>query len=338
MTVYSTDGETVLGTASGTFAVGDSGTVSLSSFAGAQLLTATIANASGSTSASLGAFAGGAKLYAYDDFGDYGTAAIGDQAPELVGFSASAKWVQQWPWAVHGQATELSFPDFLVSTNREGSVSRSSAGYSDSAKRALASDAIPYTGTFYYRFVFRQSEPGEGYTWCNKNSWYHSGNTLGFSTTSDADQDFYAIFNNRKTIGAGPMPDGNNSAIGIYLRTGWDKRTELVAPKDYEYGADYLVCVEVTVSESGNETFRAFAQKVADCTKANTVTNPTWIDCADCAADIASSSAPLAYLTLVTHCASGDTGSIAFDEFRMGATLADIFPCKSSGGLVIMLR
>ena len=240
---------------------------------------------------------------------------------------------------MHGQATELSFPDFLVSTNREGSVyRRASDGYADAAKRALASDAIPYTGTFYYRFVFRQSEPGEGYTWCNKNSWYHSGNTLGFSTTSDADQDFYAIFNNRKTIGAGPMPDGNNSAIGIYLRTGWDKRTELVAPKDYEYGADYLVCVEVTVSESGNETFRAFAQKVADCTKANTVTNPTWIDCADCAADIASSSAPLAYLTLVTHCASGNTGSIAFDEFRMGATLADIFPCKSSGGLVIMLR
>ena len=68
------------------------------------------------------------------------------------------------------------------------------------------------------------------------------------------------------------------------------------------------------------------------------MTNPTWIDCADCAADIASSSAPLAYLTLVTHCASGNTGSIAFDEFRMGATLADIFPCKSSGGLVIMLR
>ena len=135
------------------------------------------------------------------------------------------------------------------------------------------------------------------------------------------------------------MPDANNSAIGIYLRTGFNRRTELVAPDDYEYGTDYLVCVEVTVSEGGNETFRAFAQKVADCTKANTVTNPTWIDCADCAADIASSSAPLAYLTLVTHCASGNTGSIAFDEFRMGATLADIFPCvENAKSLIIIIR
>ena len=62
VTVYSTDGETVLGTASGTFAVGDSGTVSLSSFAGAQLLTATIANASGSTSASLAGAKGTASM------------------------------------------------------------------------------------------------------------------------------------------------------------------------------------------------------------------------------------------------------------------------------------
>ena len=340
VTVYSTGGETVLGTASGTFAVGDSGTVSLSSFAGAQLLTATIANASGSTSASLGAFAGGAKLYAYDDFGDYGTEVIGNQAPKLVGFSTSAGWAQIWPNAVRGQATELSFPDFLVSTNREGSVyRRASDGYADAAKRALASDAIPYAGTFYFRFVFNQTQPEEGKTWCTSDSWHKSGNSLGLSSGSATQQYINNVwYNDTKQVGAGPMPNTDNDAIGIYLRTGWDKRTELVAPKDYEYGADYLVCVEVTVSESGNETFRAFAQKVADCTKANTVTNPTWIDCADCAADIASSSAPLAYLTLVTHCASGNTGSIAFDEFRMGATLADIFPCKSSGGLVIMLR
>ena len=339
VTVYSTDGETVLGTASGTFAVGDSGTVSLSSFAGAQLLTATIANASGSTSASLGAFAGGAKLYAYDDFGDYGTEVIGNQAPKLVGFSTSAGWAQIWPNAVRGQATELSFPDFLVSTNREGSVyRRASDGYADAAKRALASDAIPYAGTFYFRFVFNQTQPEEGKTWCTSDSWHKSGNSLGLSSGSATQQYINNVwYNDTKQVGAGPMPNTDNDAIGIYLRTGWDKRTELVAPKDYEYGADYLVCVEVTVSESGNETFRAFAQKVADCTKANTVTNPTWIDCADCAADIASSSAPLAYLTLVTHCASGNTGSIAFDEFRMGATLADIFPCVAKS-LIIIIR
>ena len=51
------------------------------------------------------------------------------------------------------------------------------------------------------------------------------------------------------------MPDSTNSLIGVYLRTGWDKRTELVAPEDYKYDTDYLVCVEVTLSDSGNETF-----------------------------------------------------------------------------------
>ena len=40
---------------------------------------------------------------------------------------------------------------------------------------------------------------------------------------------------------------------------------------------------------------------------------------------------------LVTHCASGNTGSIAFDEFRMGATLADIFPCVAKS-LIIIIR
>ena len=339
MTVYSTDGETVLGTASGTFAVGDSGTVSLSSFAGAQLLTATIANASGSTSASLGAFAGGAKLYAYDDFGDYGTEVIGNQAPKLVGFSTSAGWAQIWPNAVRGQATELSFPDFLVSTNREGSVyRRASDGYADAAKRALASDAIPYAGTFYFRFVFNQTQPEEGKIWCTSDSWHKSGNSLGLSSGSATQQYINNVwYNDTKQVGAGPMPNTDNDAIGIYLRTGWDKRTELVAPKDYEYGADYLVCVEVTVSESGNETFRAFAQKVADCTKANTVTNPTWIDCADCSIDIVSASAPFKWVTFATHGASNnDNATIAFDEFRMGATLADIFPCVAKSFVIII--
>ena len=136
------------------------------------------------------------------------------------------------------------------------------------------------------------------------------------------------------------MPDSTNSLIGVYLRTGWEKRTELVAPEDYEYDTDYLVCVEVTVSESGNETFRAFAQKVADCTKANTVTNPTWIDCADCSIDIVSASAPFKWVTFATHGASNnDNATIAFDEFRMGATLADIFPCvENAKSLIIIIR
>ena len=336
VTVYGTDLKTVLGTTNGNFAVGDSGTVSIPPFAGAQLLTATIANASGSTSASLGAFAGGAKLYAYDDFGGYtATAAISGKSPSKTGFASTA-WNEAYNQPLKAQSTDLDFPEFLAKTNLAGSVVRS-AGYKTSAKRELDVTTVPYTGTFYYRFVFRQSEPSEGNSWCTYGSWNHGGNTLGFSTTSDTHQDFYDIFNNRKTIGAGPMPDGNNSAIGIYLRTGWDKRTELVAPDDYEYGTDYLVCVEVTVSEGGNETFRAFAQKVADCTKANTVTNPTWVDCTACNRDIVSVSAPFKWVTFATHGASNnDNATIAFDEFRMGATLADIFPCVAKSFVIII--
>ena len=338
VTVYGTDLKTVLGTTNGNFAVGDSGTVSIPPFAGAQLLTATIANASGSTSASLGAFAGGAKLYAYDDFGGYtATAAISGKSPSKTGFASTA-WNEAYNQPLKAQSTDLDFPEFLAKTNLAGSVVRS-AGYKTSAKRELDDTTVPYTGTFYYRFVFRQSEPSEGNSWCTYGSWNHGGNTLGFSTTSDVSQDFYTIFNNQKTIGAGPMPDSTNSLIGVYLRTGWDKRTELVAPEDYKYDTDYLVCVEVTLSDSGNETFRAFAVKVADFTK-SMISAPPWINCTDCSRDIVSPSEPFKWVTFATHGASNDdNATIAFDEFRMGATLADIFPCvENAKSLIIIIR
>lgn len=275
--------------------------------------------------------------FACDDFSGYTAAAsISGKSPSKTGFASTA-WNEDYNQPLKAQSTDLDFPEFLAKTNLAGSVVRS-AGYKTSAKRELDDTTVPYTGTFYYRFVFRQSEPGEGYTWCNQNSYHHAGNSLGFSATSNVSQDFYAIFGSHKTIGAGPMPDANNSAIGIYLRTGWSKRTELVAPENYKYDTDYLVCVEVTVSEGGNETFRAFAQKVADCTKANTVTNPTWVDCTACNRDIVSASAPFKWVTFATHASSDPNATIVFDEFRMGATLADIFPCKSSGGLVIIFR
>ena len=156
VTVYGTDLKTVLGTTNGNFAVGDSGTVSIPPFAGAQLLTATIANASGSTSASLGAFAGGAKLYAYDDFGGYtATAAISGKSPSKTGFASTA-WNEAYNQPLKAQSTDLDFPEFLAKTNLAGSVVRS-AGYKTSAKRELDDTTVPYTGTFYYRFVFRQS-------------------------------------------------------------------------------------------------------------------------------------------------------------------------------------
>ena len=336
VTVYGTDLKTVLGTTNGNFAVGDSGTVSIPPFAGAQLLTATIANASGSTSASLGAFAGGAKLYAYDDFSGYtAEAAISGKSPSKTGFASTA-WNEAYNQPLKAQSTDLDFPEFLAKTNLAGSVVRS-AGYKTSAKRELDDTTVPYTGTFYYRFVFRQSEPSEGNSWCTYGSWNHGGNSLGFSATSDTSQDFYAIFNNHKTIGAGPMPDSTNSLIGVYLRTGWDKRTELVAPEDYKYDTDYLVCVEVTLSDSGNETFRAFAVKVADFTK-SMISAPPWINCTDCSRDIVSPSEPFKWVTFATHGASNDdNATIVFDEFAMGPTLKDIFQ-RVAKPFVIIIR
>ena len=274
--------------------------------------------------------------FAYDDFSGYTAAtSINGQSLSKTGFASSA-WTDPYDWPLKAQSSDLGFPEFLVKTNLAGSVVRSK-GYKTSAKRELDDTTVPYTGTFYYRFVFRQSEPGEDYTWCNQDSWNHSGNTLGFSNTSTVNQNFYETFNNQKTIGAGPMPDANNSAIGIYLRTGWSKRTELVAPENYEYGTDYLVCVEVTLSDTGDETFRAFAVKVADFTT-SMLRNPDWIDCTACNTDIVSASAPFKWVTFATHASSDPNATIVFDEFAMGPTLTDIFPRKSSGGLVIRIR
>ncbi len=333
MTVYGTDGATVLGSASGSFAVGHSGSFALSSFAGAQLLAATIANASGSTSVSLGAFVGGAKVYACDDFGAYGTAAIGGQAPGLVGFSASDAWAQPWPTAVRGQADDLSFPDFVLATNRTGSIyRRGSDGYSDSAKRALAADAIPYAGTFYYRFVFRQSSPETDGAWGTRP--YHTGCSLGLSTSAATRQGVGDIWLYDKQIAAGPMQYEDGSTC-IRLRTGWGAWTELVSTNDYAYATDWLVCVETTLSDVGVETFRAFAQKVSDCTRRN-LRHPAWVDCTECATDIASSAAPFTHLVAITQCAAGNTGSIAFDEFRLGATLDDVFPTIPNATLIVV--
>ena len=261
--------------------------------------------------------------FACDDFSGYtATASISGKSPSKTGFASSA-WTEDYNWPLKVQSTDLGFPEFLARTNLVGSVVRSK-GYKTSAKRELDVTTVPYTGTFYYRFVFRQSEPGEGYTWCNQNSYHHTGNTLGFSATSTVSQDFYKIFGSHKTIGAGPMPNAANSAIGIYLRTGWDKRTELVAPADYEYATDYLVCVEVTLSDSGKETFRAFAVKVADFTK-SMISAPPWIDCTACSIDIVSGATPFKWVTFATHASSDENATIVFDEFAMGPTLKDIF-------------
>ena len=260
---------------------------------------------------------------ACDDFSGYTAAAsISGKSPSKTGFSSSA-WTEDYDWPLKAQSTDLGFPEFLARTNLVGSVVRSK-GYKTSAKRELDVTTVPYTGTFYYRFVFSQSKPGEGYTWCNQNSYHHAGNSLGFSATSTVSQDFYAIFGSHKTIGAGPMPDANNSAIGIYLRTGWSNRTELVAPDDYEYGTDYLVCVEVNLSDSGNETFRAFAVKVADF-KTSMISTPPWIECTGCSRDIVSASTPFKWVTFATHASSDANATIVFDEFAMGPTLKDIF-------------
>ena len=273
--------------------------------------------------------------FACDDFSGYTAAAsISGKSPSKTGFASSA-WTEDYDWPLKAQSTDLGFPEFLARTNLVGSVARSK-GYKTSAKRELDVTTVPYTGTFYYRFVFSQSKPGEGYTWCNQNSWYHSGNSLGFSATSTVSQDFYAIFNNHKTIGAGPMPDANNSAIGIYLRTGWSKRTELVAPEDYEYDTDYLVCVEVTLSDSGSETFRAFAVKVADFSS-SMISTPPWIDCTACGADIVSGSEPFKWVTFATHASSDENATIIFDEFAMGPTLKDIFQ-RVAKPLAIIIR
>ena len=273
--------------------------------------------------------------FACDDFSGYTAAAsISGKSASKTGFSSSA-WTEDYNWPLKAQSTDLGFPEFLARTNLVGSVVRSK-GYKTSAKRELDSTTVPYTGTFYYRFVFSQSEPGEDYTWCNQNSWYHSGNSLGFSATSTVSQDFYAIFNSHKTIGAGPMPDANNSAIGIYLRTGFNRRTELVAPADYEYDTDYLVCVEVTLSDSGSETFRAFAVKVADFSS-SMISTPPWIDCTACDADIVSGSEPFKWVTFATHASSDENATIVFDEFAMGPTLKDIFQ-RVAKPLAIIIR
>ena len=273
--------------------------------------------------------------FACDDFSGYTAAAsISGKSPSKTGVASSA-WTEDYDWPLKAQSTDLGFPEFLARTNLVGSVARSK-GYKTSAKRELDVTTVPYTGTFYYRFVFSQSEPGEGYTWCNQNSYHHAGNSLGFSATSTVSQDFYAIFNNHKTIGAGPMPDANNSAIGIYLRTGWSKRTELVAPEDYEYDTDYLVCVEVTLSDSGSETFRAFAVKVADFSS-SMISTPPWIDCTACGADIVSGSEPFKWVTFATHASSDENATIIFDEFAMGPTLKDIFQ-RVAKPLAIIIR
>lgn len=264
--------------------------------------------------------------FACDDFSGYTAgASISGKSPSKTGFSASSAWVQAYPSPLKAQSSDLGFPAILSRADAVGSIYRATTGYKTTAKRELDVTTVPYTGTFYYRFVFSQSEPGEGCTWCNQNSWYHSGNSLGFSAMSNDSQDFYTIFGSHKTIGAGPMPDANNSAIGIYLRTGWNKRTELVASADYEYDTDYLVCVEVTLSDSGSETFRAFAVKVADFTK-SMISTPPWIDCTACSTDIVSGSTPFKWVTFATQGGSDANATIVFDEFAMGPTLADIFP------------
>ena len=271
--------------------------------------------------------------FACDDFSGYTAgASISGMSPSKTGFSDSSAWVQAYPSPLKAQSSDLGFPAILSRADAVGSIYRATT----TAKRELDSTTVPYTGTFYYRFVFSQSEPGEDYTWCNQNSWYHSGNSLGFSATSTASQDFYTIFGSHKTIGAGPMPDANNSAIGIYLRTGWSKRTELVAPEDYEYDTDYLVCVEVTLSDSGSETFRAFAVKVADFSS-SMISTPPWIDCTACGADIVSCSAPFKWVTFATHGGSDPDATIVFDEFAMGPTLNDIFQ-RVAKPFVIIIR
>ena len=274
--------------------------------------------------------------FAYDDFSGYTAgASISGKSPSKTGFSDSSAWAQAYPSPLKAQSSDLGFPAILSRADAVGSIYRATTGYKTTAKRELDVTTVPYTGTFYYRFVFSQSEPGEDYTWCNQNSYHHAGNSLGFSATSTVSQDFYAIFGSHKTIGAGPMPDANNSAIGIYLRTGWNKRTELVASADYEYDTDYLVCVEVTLSDSGSETFRAFAVKVADFTK-SMISTPPWIDCTACSTDIVSGSTPFKWVTFATQGGSDANATIVFDEFAMGPTLKDIFQSVAKPFVIII--
>ena len=277
-------------------------------------------------------------VYACDDFGGYPAgASVSGQAPAKRGFLPSDAWAEAYPAPVKAQAVDLGFPEFVIRTNTAGSIARvSGSGYSTSAKRALADVAIPRSGSFCYRFVFNQSSLADGRTWCNKSDWNHGGNTLGLSATSSStSQDFYQIWNNEMHVGAGPMPNDGNNAIGIYLRTGWSRRTELVAPADYACDVDWLVCVETTLSDSGNETFRAFAIKVADATRRN-LRHPAWVDCSACAADLATPAAPLRFLTLATHAGTDNAGTTAFDEFRLGATLDDVFPTIPNATVIVV--
>ena len=282
------------------------------------------------------------KVYAADGFGGYATdASINNAAPEKTGFSSGDAWVDPWPYEMRSGGENLGWPAFLADDGETGSVYRNGAGYADVAKRRFSDDAIPRTGVFYYRFTMRLDDAGDGADWWTSDAW-HAGGGVGLSalanTGNNIGEAWYNGGSSPRLAIMGPMPDASatapHSKTCIRLRVSWDTWVDVVAADDFEYGRDYLCCVEVSLHDSGAETFRAFAQKVEDCTVANTIKNPAWSE--SVSADIASIAQPLAYLTLAGASDGANKAKMHFDSFMMGATLEDVFPRKTDGLFIII--